>query len=148
MVTHGYPTSHTSIPPLEAVSFDDNFDYGEAVPIDAFYLSDNIVSDNRLPTYTQVMLTQAGVEDYVQEQSDRIPRFSEMPVNEINNQSTNHPLVKTDSFVFGDTILYSCYRGYILNSSLPDSVKCDYNGQWTKPLPSCEPITCSPPPQM
>ena len=69
--------------------------------------------------------------------------------NQSPNLLANRPFVpKTDGFVFGDVVHYACDKGHTHNSSRPDSIACQSNGDWSSPMPVCEPISCHPLPTM
>ncbi|XP_076814212.1 sushi, von Willebrand factor type A, EGF and pentraxin domain-containing protein 1-like isoform X2 [Clavelina lepadiformis] len=51
-------------------------------------------------------------------------------------------------YVFKDVLQYLCDSGYQLNSSLPDSITCKSDREWTTPRPICEPVPCDPLPEI
>ncbi|XP_066289172.1 IgGFc-binding protein-like [Branchiostoma lanceolatum] len=48
-----------------------------------------------------------------------------------------------DSYDYQDEVTFSCNQGYELDGA--SSVTCQADRQWSAPVPTCEPVQCSPP---
>lgn len=54
--------------------------------------------------------------------------------------------VEYDSIVFGSKAFYSCYAGFSLDGT--SYLQCLANGSWSIPLPVCQVVSCSSPPDI
>ncbi|XP_070563038.1 LOW QUALITY PROTEIN: sushi, von Willebrand factor type A, EGF and pentraxin domain-containing protein 1-like [Ptychodera flava] len=53
-------------------------------------------------------------------------------------------MIKSGSFLYGDILEYGCLSGYNLIGT--STRRCQSTGQWSGSLPTCEPVSCGPPP--
>ncbi|XP_077981970.1 sushi, von Willebrand factor type A, EGF and pentraxin domain-containing protein 1-like [Glandiceps talaboti] len=55
-----------------------------------------------------------------------------------------HSFIKSSSYEFENIVEYDCMPGYDLKGE--SSRQCQSNGQWSGAVPTCEPVSCGPPP--
>ena len=56
----------------------------------------------------------------------------------------DHAVRTGDGFTYREMVFYSCEKGYELSGN--NLLECEADGEWIGNPPSCEPVTCGPPP--
>lgn len=50
------------------------------------------------------------------------------------------------NYSFGAVVAYSCHRGFYIKGEKKST--CEATGQWSRPMPTCHPVSCNEPPKV
>ncbi|KAM7319810.1 hypothetical protein ACRRTK_021493 [Alexandromys fortis] len=50
------------------------------------------------------------------------------------------------NYSFGAVVAYSCHKGFYIKGEKKST--CEATGQWSRPMPTCHPVSCSEPPKV
>ncbi|XP_010123179.1 PREDICTED: complement receptor type 2-like, partial [Chlamydotis macqueenii] len=68
------------------------------------------------------------------------------PLPSVNHAKPQEDTKHQGNFSVGSSITYICLPGYVKSPSLPDTIQCLPNSQWSTLREFCGPISCPPPP--